>query len=220
MAWLERFGDAAKPPGPGVWHRDREHGRVPDDLISDYMGSDEHRATSLVQQRFGDGDTRGWGHWRPEGHIPAPKTFVAPPAGGGGHGQSEVVGGIHWYQGGRWAKQPPLGLCKDTTVEALLPLLSSVAAGHTVFELRPWRRELAEWEERQKPAALAVHRRLQAVNTAALDDAQLWVRGELASLQPPEDAAPPHIACASVHLLIWLRGGCLWRCGAGWRPAG
>jgi phosphohistidine swiveling domain-containing protein len=171
--WAQRFGSPTAP-GPGVWHRDREHGRVKHEKISEYMGSDEHRATHLVKERFGTGDTRGWGHWRPEGHKPWPKTMAAGGPGPGG-AKRETVGEIRWAQGGFPAPpvRPPLNLSTATTVEELLPLLSAAAKGKSIFELKPWRGDLAEWEERQKPAAIKVHRALQAVNMGALSDAQL-----------------------------------------------
>ena len=109
--WAERFGSPAAP-GPGIWQRDREHGRVMSDQISSYVGSDEHRATKILKDRFGSGDTRGWGRWTPEGHEPWPKTSV----GGGGRGGKRVmVGKINWIQGTypcppeappRWSRWP------------------------------------------------------------------------------------------------------------------
>ena len=131
--WAERFGSPAAP-GPGVWQRDREHGRVMSDQISSYVGSDEHRATKILKDRFGSGDTRGWGRWTPEDHEPWPKTSV----GGGGRGGKRVmVGKINWSQGTYPCppEAPPLGISPSTTLEQLLPLLSAVAAERTLFSL-------------------------------------------------------------------------------------
>ena len=175
--WAERFGSPAAP-GPGIWQRDREHGRVMSDQISSYIGSDEHRATKILKDRFGSGDTRGWGRWTPEGHEPWPKTSVG--GGGRGGGKRVMVGKINWSQGTYPCppEAPPLGISPSTTLEQLLPLLSDVAAERTLFSQKPWRRDLAEWDERTKPAAIAEHRRLQAVNVCALSDAELWAHVE------------------------------------------
>ena len=93
--------------------------------------------------------------------------------GGGGRGGKRVmVGKINWSQGTYPCppEAPPLGISPSTTLEQLLPLLSDVAAERTLFSQKPWRRDLAEWDERTKPAAIAEHRRLQAVVVRALSD--------------------------------------------------
>lgn len=48
-----------------------------------------------------------------------------------------------------------------------------IAACQTAFESKRWRADLTEWDEVDKPAALAKHRSLLAVDPAALDDAAL-----------------------------------------------
>jgi rifampicin phosphotransferase len=42
-----------------------------------------------------------------------------------------------------------------------------------VFEQKLWREQLRDWDENRKPAAIAMHRELQAVDPDALSDAEL-----------------------------------------------
>ena len=145
--------------------------------LSDYIGSDEHTQTKLLKDRFGEGDVRGWGRWTPPGHIAWPKTSAA---GGGPAGKREKVGNIGWSQGTypQPSVQPPLNVSPATTMDQLLPVLSGVTSEKTIFTEKPWRRELAEWDERQKPAAVAIHRELQAVDLPGLSDPALWTHAE------------------------------------------
>jgi hypothetical protein len=182
-AWAERFGlcleDGSAAPGPGVWHRDREHGRCPRDQLSEHIGSEAHTDTKILKQRFGDGDVRGWGRWTPPDHVAWPKTSAASTGGGG---KREKVGNIGWSQGTypQPPVQPPLNISPSTALEQLLPVLSSVTSDRTIFSEKPWRLELKEWDERQKPAAVAIHRELQAVDLPSLSDAALWTHAERA----------------------------------------
>ena len=47
------------------------------------------------------------------------------------------------------------------------------ARAEQVFPRKVWREQLREWDEQRKPAAIAAHRALQAVDPAALSDAEL-----------------------------------------------
>ena len=55
--------------------------------------------------------------------------------------------------------------------EAELP--ERFARAEQVFPQKVWREQLREWDEQRKPAAIAAHRALQAVDPAALSDAEL-----------------------------------------------
>src|SRR6476661_6378598 len=55
--------------------------------------------------------------------------------------------------------------------EAEIPERSKRA--EQVFTQNLWREQLREWDEKCKPASLATHRELQAVNPDALSDAEL-----------------------------------------------
>lgn len=63
----------------------------------------------------------------------------------------------------------------DELVAASPGLAARLATSATVFEDRLWRHDLALWDESLKPALIGGHRRLQAVDPAALDDGALLV---------------------------------------------
>ena len=48
-----------------------------------------------------------------------------------------------------------------------------MAIAKTIFERRPWRDEIADWDTRVKPATIAAHRELDAMDVKLLDDAAL-----------------------------------------------
>ena len=48
-----------------------------------------------------------------------------------------------------------------------------MAVAKTVFERKPWREELALWDAQIRPATIASHARLAAIDPATLEDAQL-----------------------------------------------
>lgn len=47
------------------------------------------------------------------------------------------------------------------------------ARAEQVYQLKLWREQLREWDERDKPAAIVLHRELQTINPDALTDAEL-----------------------------------------------
>jgi hypothetical protein len=169
-------------PGPGAWHREREHFRAPGTALASYLGTEAQLRTPASAARFRAGDTRGWALEHALGTPPRQggreddryQTSISSGAGGGAGGErrrSQSVSGVNWSQDG--PAPPPLSLSAGTTLGEVAPFLLKVVECRTLFELRPWAEDLRCWEERLKPDAIAAHHALQRTQLEGLSSLQL-----------------------------------------------
>ena len=71
------------------------------------------------------------------------------------------------------AKGPPPKLIFQALTRLHPGIRRRIRTGHEAFEKKLWREDLKRWDAEVKPAAIARHRALQAVDVRALDDEQL-----------------------------------------------
>ena len=159
-------------------------------VCGQYIGSDEHQQTGILQERFNtapmNGDTRGWGYWTPptvnytHGGHPREAYKTRHGFGHGGGRREEVPGadipGLWWMQPGPPA--PPLGIDGGATIKDLAPFLDAAAEGQSIFDHKPWLADLQVWEQTVKPSAIAEHQRLQQVDPSQLQPQNLLVHLE------------------------------------------
>jgi pyruvate,water dikinase len=140
------------PPGKGPWELDSTHFTAP--------------ATYLAQHANCDGFPRGFrfgtaryglmlSHLEP-GYVQSmlyhqPVAVGAPPG----------------------AMKPPPKLVLQVLSRVHPELRRRARTAERAFAEKRWREDLARWDEVDKPAAVAAHRAIQAVDVGALDDAAL-----------------------------------------------
>ena len=135
-----------EPPGPGLWTLDTGHFPRP--------------VTRFTEESFPEPVSQGFAHATSRYGLLLDHVrwaFV--------HGWAYLcprpVPALYGWQGSRGSW--------ENTVRSSPELARRLATSATVFERKPWRRELAVWEERLKPALVDAHRRLQAVEPAEVD---------------------------------------------------
>lgn len=134
-----------EPPGPGPWRQDRAHLPV--------------SVTPIIQQIYPDGFARGFA-----------ETFAA-------FGvlldsmRLEYVNGFPYSQPVPFDAPGPDGPPTPEQLGAEIGRRTEVAA--SAFERRIWRDTLRFWDDELKPASIAKHLDLAAVDLEALDDEQL-----------------------------------------------
>jgi pyruvate,water dikinase len=145
-------GRVFEPPGKGPWELEATHMSRP--------------ATLLLQQAFSDGFPRGFKEGTARFGLLL--SHLQP-----GYSQSMI-----------YAQPVPIGAPEGAMGPPPKPVLQLVSRIHpemrrrhrvaeAAFAQKIWREDLTRWDEVDKPAAIARHRELQAIDVSALDAAGL-----------------------------------------------
>ncbi len=137
------------PPGPGIWELETVHATRP-------------------YARFTLGPMlRGF----PRGFAEGTERYGLLLS----HFEPAVVNGFLYQQAvifgaPKGAKGPPPKLVFQLLTRLVPKMRARITRSHEAMESRQWRADLKRWDEVDKPAAIAKHDRLRAIEPSALDD--------------------------------------------------
>jgi phosphohistidine swiveling domain-containing protein len=140
------------PPGPGVWELETVHfSRPACRFIQEPLLEGFGAGFALSTARYGVMLDRMEPAFVNDFTFMQPRPFGAPPG----------------------AKGPPPKIIFQLLMRLVPKIRARLRTSHEAFEKKQWRIDLAEWDERVRPAADKRHREIQAVDPSTLSDQAL-----------------------------------------------
>ncbi len=157
-----------EPPGPGVWECESAHFPRPLTRLQ----------VEILERALPEGFAMGMKSF---GLLL--ETFVAKAV----HGFIYIQ--VVPFGAPPGAKGPPPKLIIQLVTRLVPKMRARLRVAHEAFETKLWREELRRWDEQVKPASIAAHKEIQAIDVGALDD----------------DALARHLTLCRDHLLRMVR---------------